>query len=214
METVFERYRPREWSEVIAQDAAVSSLQGLEKSGVLAQNHYWISGKSGTGKTTLARIIAAKISDQWHTVELDGAEVSLPMLREMGENDNYRPMSCGVRCIIVNEAHGLRKDVIRKLLVFLETARHHVFAFTTTIEGQMEFEDAKIDARPLLSRCLVYNLAQRGLCRPFAERVHEIAKAEGLNGGTVEKYEKLLKDSGNNFRAALQAVAAGTMKGD
>ncbi len=212
MEAIFESHRPREWSEVIAQESAVTSLKALENSGTLGANHYWISGKSGQGKTTLARIIAAKISDEWHTVEIDGAELSLPMLREMGENDHFRPMSCETRCIIVNEAHGLRKDAIRKLLVLLETARHHVFIFTTTVDGQLEFEDCKIDSSPLLSRCLVYQLAQRGLCRPFAERVREIAQSEGLDGQPIEKYERLLKDSGNNFRAALQAVAAGAMQ--
>lgn len=213
MQTIFERHRPQTWGEVIAQDSAVSSLETLEKSGALGQNHYWITGKSGTGKTTVARIIAGKISDEWNTVEMDGAELSVGVLREMAENDHFAPMSCETRCVIVNEAHGLRKDVVRKLLVFLEAAKRHVFIFTTTLDGQLEFEDCQIDSSPLLSRCLVYSLAQRGLCRPFAERVREIAQSEGLDGQPIEKYERLLKDSGNNFRSALQAVAAGTMKG-
>ena len=67
------------------------------------------------------------------------------------------------RAYIVNEAHGLRKDVIRQLLVVLERIPpHSLWIFTTTIEGQEAIFEDYDDASPLLSRCL----RPRGEARP------------------------------------------------
>jgi DNA polymerase III gamma/tau subunit len=54
-----DKYRPSSWSEVVGQDKTVSRLQALAKRGGLAGRAYWLSGQSGTGKTTIARLIAA-----------------------------------------------------------------------------------------------------------------------------------------------------------
>ena len=70
------------------------------------------------------------------------------------------------RAFIVNEAHGLRKDTIRQLLVLLERLPNHVvMIFTTTNEGQESLFDDYSDANPLLSRCARLDLARRGVCQ-------------------------------------------------
>ena len=212
MNALPEKYRPRDWAGVIGQDKAVSRLKMLESRGNLAGRAYWISGKSGTGKTTIARIIAAKLSDSWHTQEMDSSQLTLKAIAEIRDNQHYKPMTCEGRAYIVNEAHGLRKDVIRALLVLLEElAPYTVIVFTTTVDGQMSFEDANIDAGPLLSRCIPIELSQRGLAKAFAERVREIAVAESLDGLPIERYIRLANDNQSNFRAMLQAVESGAM---
>ena len=57
MSTLFEQYRPRAWSDVVGQDKIVARIQLLAKRG-LAGRAYWLSGQSGTGKTSIARLIA------------------------------------------------------------------------------------------------------------------------------------------------------------
>ena len=77
-----EKYRPQCWEEVVGQDAAVARIRQLAargkppcppvvgtesvpdspSNGNLAGRAYWISGLSGTGKTTIARLLAAALA--------------------------------------------------------------------------------------------------------------------------------------------------------
>jgi DNA polymerase III gamma/tau subunit len=99
---------------------------------------------------------------------------------------------------LVNEAHALRKPVIRQLLVLLERIPSHVvIVFTTTTEGHDALFEDFDDASPLLSRCLRLDLARRDSARPFAERAKAIAEREGLDGQPIERYLKLAQTHRN-----------------
>lgn len=209
---LYEKHRPKNWAQVVAQDKTIKILMRLRDTGGLAGRAFWISGKSGQGKTTIAKLIADEVADPFYQEELDAGELNVSTLSDIERSLHlYGAGSRTGRAVIVNEAHGLRKPAVRQLLVFLERLpKHVVFIFTTTNEGMNLFED-NIDANPLLSRCICLSLAQRDVARPFAERAQEIAQAEGLDGQPIEKYLRLVNNKGGNMRAVLQEIEAGKM---
>jgi DNA polymerase III gamma/tau subunit len=68
-----EKFRPRTWTEVVGQEKIVSRLQGMQSRTGLAGRAYFLAGGSGQGKTTIARLIAAEVADEFVIREVDPA---------------------------------------------------------------------------------------------------------------------------------------------
>lgn len=215
--SLYEQYRPGSLDAVLGQNKAVAQVKRLCDAGI-GGRALWISGASGTGKTTLARIAAGTIADDWYVQEYDSADqLTTAVMDEIERTMHLYAMGSDGRtgrAFIINEAHGLKKSTARRFLGILERIPDHVvFCFTTTRVGQEKLFEDQIDASPLLSRCNVINLTNQGLAKVFAVHCRDIASRHNLNGKPLQTYVRLAQNLKNNCRAMLQVIEDGAMLG-
>lgn len=217
MPPLHESVRPATLDGVLAQDKAIAKIKLLEKRG-LGGRALWLQGKSGTGKTTIARIVARMVAHEDNVQEINARDVDITWCQEFERSQTQKRFApAGApegTAFILNEAHLMRSAIVSRLLTTLEAlAPHVVVIFTTTCENAAKWEDASLDTAPFLSRCVMLELSQRDLKKSFAEHLQRVAIREGLASAEVPmaKYEKLLETTRNNLRAALQAIEAGEM---
>ncbi len=211
-----EKYRPREWADLVGQDKAVAVARRIVERPGFDRGAFFIdcagSNNSGTGKSSLAWVIASTLADPFFITELPGAKMDKSAVAEIERSAHLCSWSADkpFRVWIVNEAHAVTQGAVDLLLTFLEALpRHCVVIFTTTRQPDEELFGT--DNGPLYSRCHCIRLTNQGIAEPFARRIKAIAEAEGLDGQPIEKYVALIRQCKNNMRRALQLIEAGEL---
>src|ERR1700682_4002925 len=98
--------------KVVGQEKVVSRLKAVHDRTGLSGRAYWLSGQSGTGKSTIAKLIASSVADEFFVIELDSQYCTPARLKELEKDLQTRSWGKGGRAVIINEAHGLSKQAI------------------------------------------------------------------------------------------------------
>lgn len=152
---LYRKHRPTEWADVEGQKDVVFSLQKHVANNTLPRVLMFV-GPSGTGKTTLARIIAAKtgcaVDFPGNCIEINCADVrGIDSVRSISDMLAIRPMTGKLRVWILDEVMQLPKITQNAFLKVLEDVPSHArFILCTTTTDTLQ--------KTLLTRCSIYNL--------------------------------------------------------
>ncbi|NLF73748.1 MAG: AAA family ATPase [Candidatus Anammoximicrobium sp.] len=217
MKSLYEQFRPRTWDELVGQDKLTAKMSVLRRRGLVGRV-FWVTGDSGTGKTTVARLVASEIADDYAVVEIDAQDLGMDRVREFERMCQFKPLGKGCHVFICNEAHGLSSKVVSRLQTLLEqdnVQRNSTWIFTTTFQGERKLFDDAFDACPFMSRAIELTLEHgEDVVLAFAVRARKIAQTEQLDGKPLDEYVRLVRQSGCNMRKVLQRIEAGEMLSD
>ncbi len=168
-QALYRRWRPQTWDEVAGQEHVVQTLRNAVRSGHIA-HAYLFAGPRGTGKTTMARVLAKAINctasaledhpcnqceeciavnegRYLDLIEIDAASnTSVDDVRDLRDKINFAPNRGRFKVYIVDEVHMLSTAAFNALLKTLEEPpAHAIFILATT-------EVHRIPAT-VLSRC-------------------------------------------------------------
>ena len=193
--SLYRKYRPKGFDEVIGQDAVVRTLRNMVKNDNIA-HAYLFTGTRGTGKTSVARIFAKAVNCKDNRngspcgmcsacrafdsagnvdfIELDAASNnSIDDVRALRESVKYPPADSELRykVFIIDEAHQLSTQAFNAFLKTLEEPPAYCIYILATTEVQ------KLP-QTILSRCLRFDFALVGQ-EELADHVAHIYDLEG-----------------------------------
>lgn len=140
---LYRKYRPTKLADVIGQPQVTDILAAMAKTGQFAHS-YLFTGQRGTGKTTVARILAhlinqldyedGAVNQHVDIIEIDAASNnSVDDIRNLRDSINLAPMQCPYKVYIIDEFHMLSKAAFNALLKTIEEPpRHAIFILATT----------------------------------------------------------------------------------
>ncbi|MGK2963890.1 MAG: DNA polymerase III subunit gamma/tau [Gemmatimonadaceae bacterium] len=216
------KYRPRNFAGVAVQSHVSDTLRGAIARGRVAHG-YLLCGPRGTGKTTLARVLAMALncenrspdgepcgtcvscqriwsgSSSLDVVEIDAASNrGVDDARELRERAMYAPSGDDRHKVyIVDEAHMLTREAWNALLKILEEPPPRVvFVFATTDPQRIAQA-----AAPVLSRLQRFDLKRIGLPEITA-RLESVLASEGIPA-TADALSMIARAADGSMRDAL-----------
>ncbi len=192
---LYRKFRPQTFDDVRGQDAIVTTLRNQVMTGRM-QHAYLFCGTRGTGKTSIAKILARAVNCEhpdhgnpcgecascrairdgtaMNVIEIDAASNNgVDNVREIVEEVRYRPAEGNYKVYIIDEVHMLSAGAFNALLKTLEEPPSYViFILATTEAGRIP--------TTILSRCQRYDF-RRISADMLRARMRELLYAEQMS---------------------------------
>ena len=218
-QVIARKYRPQNFSELIGQEHVRTTIENAISQRRIAHG-YIFSGQRGTGKTTVARILARCLNcingptanpcgecasclevtagNSPDVIEIDAASNrGINEMRELRENVRYRPARDRYKVFIVDEAHQITSEAFNALLKTLEEPPEWaVFILCTT-------EAHKVPTT-IASRCQQFSFRSVDFAEVVA-RMEWILKQEGIEAD-AETLAVLAQAGEGSVRDSLSAL--------
>lgn len=216
---LYRKFRPDNFADVKGQDHIVTTLTNQIKHNRIG-HAYLFCGTRGTGKTTVAKILAKAVNCEhpvngspcnecamckaiqagtaMNVIEIDAASNNgVDNIREIREEVSYRPTEGKYKVYIIDEVHMLSTGAFNALLKTLEEPPSYVMFILATTEAH------KIPIT-ILSRCQRYDF-HRITIDTIAARLDELLKVEGV--AAEEKAVRYVAKAGDgSMRDALSLL--------
>jgi len=222
--TLYRKYRPKKFSDIVGRDSIVKILTEELKSGRIA-HAYLFSGTRGTGKTSIARILAKSLncSDRdketsepcnkcdscvainearsQDLIEIDAASNRrIDEIRELREQVKYVPANAPYKVYIIDEVHMLTTEAFNALLKTLEEPPSHAIFVLATTELQKIPET-------IFSRCQHFSFGKLTFAQ-IIERLKFIISQEkiGIDDSVIEEISRRSGGSSRDAESLLGQV--------
>jgi len=223
---LYRKYRPQDFDEVVGQETVVRTLRNaIERDQV--RQAYLFAGPRGTGKTSMARIVAKALNcangptatpcgecnscrtiaagTSLDVVEMDAAsQRGIDDIREIRDRVVLQPVESRYKVYILDEAHQLTDAAFNALLKLIEEPPPHlVFVFCTTDLAKM--------LPTVRSRCQTFVFSRPRLPE-LVKLLRRVADGEGFDvpGAALSLIARASRGSFRDAVSTLDQLAAAT----
>lgn len=196
--SLYRKYRPKTFDEVVAQEHVTKTLQNQITGGKV--NHaYLFCGTRGTGKTTAAKVFAAAVNENKGNdvdiFEIDAASNnSVDDVRDLIEKTKYPPTLGKYKIYIIDEVHMFSASAFNAFLKTLEEPPSHVIFILCTTEVHklpqtIQSRVLRFDFRPIATEAL-------------ENVITKVFTAEGIKSGP-EAIKQIARAGSGSLRDSL-----------